>query len=631
MNNKFKNLLTIPVIFLFIACKHIRKEVQEETLMFPSTSESVFDYFITRDGDRLMEGTKEFRFAGANMPGMNLPYDYTMRLPERLILPTPWEQADGFETLVQMNARVVRLWNLPMRGPEDDWMDWAYVQGPGKFNEEAFKTLDNALALANQYGIRIIFSFSAEWGDYLGGIGEYAAWHGLSRSEFYTSEKCKADYKETLKYVINRRNTVTGQLYKDDKAIMTWQLGNELRNAPLEWEAEMADFLKSIDPNHLVMAGNDGRIPEDPPANLDILERHYYGGDWVENCRHDRAIAKGKRPFIVSEYGLTSDVEATRRFYDEALENGTSGHLIWSLYFHHRFGGFNWHQIFTHPSIGSFHWPGFESSSAHNEQKMLLLLREYGFRMQGLEVSDLPVPGRPQILPTTSKLPFLTWRGSAGASGYDIERAENLEGPWLSVAVNVSDANVAHRPLFNDSTALTGRNYFYRISARNSSGASKPSNVYGPVRFSSQVFVDEFQNFNRVQHKSVGLQIDNDYNGLYGEYLFRAKGNTGDELIYKLPGNVSSIRIWVFYSDEIQVPLIKVSSSGVNYEALEVFQKQVQKLSSLDKVTQLKGMKRTFVEHQAEINSETQNTRFVRIQWQGSMELDRVEIEYFDL
>jgi hypothetical protein len=58
-----------------------------------------FQHFITRQGDKLYDGDKEFRFIGANMPGLVVPYDWTLFLPERMNLPRPWEQEDGFETL----------------------------------------------------------------------------------------------------------------------------------------------------------------------------------------------------------------------------------------------------------------------------------------------------------------------------------------------------------------------------------------------------------------------------------------------------------------------------------------------------------------------------------------------------
>ncbi len=622
MNSKLAAPLLLSVSF---ACGSIVAAQAGDAFPVVQESKSVFEHFITRDGDRLMEGNEEFRFAGANMPGLSLPYDYTLRLPDRLALPTVWEQSDGLKTAVQMNARVVRLWNLAMRGPDDDWMDWAYVQGPGRFSEEAFKTLDNLLALANRYRIRIIFSLGAERGDYLGGVGEYSAWRGKDRSEFYTDEQLKNDYKATLRYVVNRRNTVTGQLYRDDKAILAWQLGNELRTAPLDWEAEMASFLKSMDPNHLVMAGNDDRVPDDPPDDLDILVRHYYGLDWEEEVRKDWAIAKGKRPFIVGEYGLEKDIGLMRRFHEEVYRNGASGSLIWSIYFHHRFGGFYWHQIFTRPSIGSFHWPGFASGAAHNERGMLHVLREYGFRMEGLEVPDMPVPEKPSLLPMTGDLPLLTWRGSAGASGYDIERSESASGPWKLVAQDVSDASVAYRPLYADSSAELGRDYFYRVRARNSSGVSEPSGPLGPLRFRAKVLVDEFHDLQRAEEHSKGLRIDNSYNGVYAEYLFRCEGKEGDFLLYKTPGAASALRLWAFYSDASRPPRISVSTGKGQWKSVALNEVSATKLQSFEKVRQLRGMKRTLVEYEGSLPT---GSHEVRIDWQGAMKLDRMEIEY---
>ena len=210
----------------------------------PAPAASKFHHFITRQGDKLMDGDKEFRFIGANMPGLVLPYDWTLYLPERLHLPTPWEQEDGFKTLDQMNFRVVRLWNLPIREPKDKpaagRQTWHYVQGPGQFNEESFKVVDSLFALANRYGVRVIFDLTAEAGDYLGGIGTYAAHRGKPRAEFYTDPQLKEDYQATVRYVLTRTNTITGVPYREDKAILAWQFGNEMHGAPTPWLAEMA-------------------------------------------------------------------------------------------------------------------------------------------------------------------------------------------------------------------------------------------------------------------------------------------------------------------------------------------------------------------------------------------------------
>ena len=228
-----------------------------------------------------MEGDKEFRFIGANMPGLVLPYDWTRYLPERLQLPTPWEQEDAFKTLDQMNLRVVRLWNLPIRDPQeslpDGRMTWHYVQGPGRFNEKSFKVIDNLLALANKYRVRALLDLTAESGDYLGGIGTYAAHRGKKRAEFYTDSQLKEDYRATLRYVLTRTNKITGVPYREDKAILAWQFGNEMRSAPDAWLSEMAAFIKGLDANHLV--SETRHRPGQPllvDPNIDLPTRHLY-------------------------------------------------------------------------------------------------------------------------------------------------------------------------------------------------------------------------------------------------------------------------------------------------------------------------------------------------------------------
>jgi len=228
----------------------------------------VFEHFVTRSGDKPVDGTKEFRFIGANMPGMILPYGFTLRIKEPMVPATPWEQEDAFKTLVEMNLRCVRWWNLPMCGPKEEPQPFHYVLAPGKFNEEAFKTTGHALALANKYGVRVVFSLSAEAGSYLGGVGTYAAWRGKTTKDFWTGPGCKEDYKATLRYVVNRKNSVTGIAYKDEKAILCWEFGNELRSGPDAWQSEMAAYLKGLDPNHLIMDAYDKRMAPGATAAL---------------------------------------------------------------------------------------------------------------------------------------------------------------------------------------------------------------------------------------------------------------------------------------------------------------------------------------------------------------------------
>lgn len=601
-----------------------------------------FERFITRDGARLMDGDREFRFIGANMPGLVVPYDFTLRLPERMRLPTPWEQEDAFRTLDQMNLRVVRTWNLPMRGPDEPPQPWHYVLGPGEFNEAAFVTIDHLLALANRYRVRVILCLSAEAGDYLGGIGTYAAHRGKKRSEFWTDPQLKEDYKATVRFVLGRTNTVTGVPYRDDKAILAWQFGNEMHTATTNWLSEMAAYMKHLDPNHLVA---ETRHRPGPPhlidPNIDLLTRHYYtsyggvGQDWAAACRRELEAIGGRRPFFVGEFGPYVDGRTwiaegapakLREFLDACIGiEGMAGALLWSMYFHHQDGGFYWHQIFTFPSVWSYHWPGFPSADAQAEIGILRELREAAFRIEGRLPPPPPPPApAPELLPFDG-VPMFSWRGSTGASGYDIERAATPNGPWVIIASNVSDADVAYRPLFSDTAARPGETWWYRVTARNASGRSPPSNVVGPVRVREICLVDEFHTLDLPVDRSPGLRVVNEYNALYAEYLFRAAGGPSEFLVYAVPGDITRVRLTVFFEGEPSLPAIEASAGGTVWHSVPMSW-AVRRLPSPPGGAAGR-QRRTMVDGEGTPPPGCQN---VRIGWTGSMELDRLELYWSD-
>ncbi len=602
-----------------------------------------FDHFITRQGGRLMDGPREFRFIGANMPGLVLPYDWTLYLPERLHLPTPWEQEDAFKTLDQMNLRVVRLWNLPIRDPKETPVQggktWHYVQGPGQFNEESFKVVDSIFALANKYGVRVIFDLTAESGDYLGGIGTYAAHRGKKRAEFYTDPQLKDDYKATIRFVLARTNTITGVPYREDKAILAWQFGNEMHSAPDAWLSEMAAYIKSLDPNHLV--AETRHQPGQPllvDPNIDLVTRHLYanyggvGGGWPDAIGKELAKLEGQRPLFIGEFGpyidgkmFTHDnvVDRLQEFLDFVqAEQDISGALIWSMYFHHQEGGFYWHQIMTYPAVWSYHWPGFPSADAQREQDIMKAMREAAFKIQGLPVPPAPVPDAPVLLPI-GDVPLLTWRGSAGASGYDIQRAPAAGGPWATLAENVCDGDIAYRPLFSDTTARAGQTCFYRVIARNESGPSAPSNVVGPVKVQQLCLADELQDFSRTEGKSDGLELNNDYNAMYAEYLFRAKGSKGDWMTYHVPDELQRVKVVAFFAEEVTDLTLETSTDGVAYTPLHAARSQRRLPAPPGGAA--KGQSRTLVEYEAPVAN---GNHFLKLRWNSPAEVDRVELSY---
>ncbi|NLE39784.1 MAG: hypothetical protein GX621_17330, partial [Pirellulaceae bacterium] len=260
--NKQKKPDGEPLVFR-IDNVHYEGEAPEfappEVVKMPATS--AHGHFITRRGDQLFDGDKPYRFFGANMPGLVLPYDYWFWLDDRMVLPTPWEIEDALKTARRMNLGCLRTWNLPMRQAGQPRAAFMHVLGPRQFNEAAFVHMDYLLALANKHGCRLMIPLTADAGGYLGGINTYANYRGRSAADFYSDPQLREDYKATLKHVLTRVNTVTGVPYREDKAILAWQFGNELdrTRVPEEiqtaWQAEMAAYVKQLAPNQLLAYG----------------------------------------------------------------------------------------------------------------------------------------------------------------------------------------------------------------------------------------------------------------------------------------------------------------------------------------------------------------------------------------
>src|SRR5215469_6764094 len=124
---------------------------------FVARAEGMLQDFIRVKGDRLVEGGKEFRFISFNIPNLLLIEDnvgFFERNPWRL--PDQFEIGDALESVRQAGGTVARTYVITVERTNDLPGTPRHVLGPGKFNEEAFRTLDQVLATANQKGIRLI-------------------------------------------------------------------------------------------------------------------------------------------------------------------------------------------------------------------------------------------------------------------------------------------------------------------------------------------------------------------------------------------------------------------------------------------------------------------------------------------
>lgn len=581
-----------------------------------------FDHFVTRQGDRLMDGVEEYRFISYNIPNLhyvedNLPFEETS--PWRL--PDEFEITDALTAIHQMGGRATRIYTLSVRAPGDSPDIPRHVVDPGQFNEEAFRALDKVLEVANRTGVRVIIPFVDNW-IWWGGIQEYATFRGKKKEAFWTDPQIIADFKRTIEHVINRTNTYTGIKYKDDKAILAWETGNELQ-CPHEWTREIARYIKSLDENHLVIDGFFSSVLHDESTEnpyVDIVTTHHYPNnprEMYEQVKSNRARSKGKKPYFVGEFGFV-ETDAVRTLLNNVVADGTSGALIWSLRYRSRDGGFYWHsEPFGGDRYKAYHWPGFDSGQAYDERNLMALMREKAFEIRGQTPPPLLVPIAPVLLPIED-VAAISWQGSAGAKSYVVERAEKDTGPWAQIAQNISDASTPYRPLFNDTNTEIGRAYCYRIKAQNDSGISEPSNVVGPVMVKHLTLVDEMRDFSLVaQHTAVTPETGQTRNAK--EDMDRMKGGSGASLIYELPATIQTCIVYAFLPKELADFRFQVSSDGQTWQTIEARRKDF--FSGEGQYEYFKPVR---------YRADTRQGQFIKITFTGEAQISRIEIAYGD-
>jgi hypothetical protein len=539
-------------------------------------SSSVFAHFVTVSGDRLMDGDTPLRFISCNIPNLHCIEDYmAFETTNPWRMPDAFEINDALESIKAMGGSVTRMYTITVRRKDDAADIPRYVLGPGQFNEQAFCALDQVLATANRLGVRLIIPFVDNW-SWMGGRAEYAGFRNKKSDEFWTDAQVKEDFKKTISYIINRKNTITGTLYRNDKAILAWETGNELAS-PNEWVLEIGAYIKSLDRNHLLLDGYTGYGLRDESISnpyTDIITTHHYERDPLDMLKIIRASAekvKGKKPYLIGEFGFLGYTGVAAILDQVESSAGICGALIWSLRFHSRDGGFYWH---SEPGAGgyfykAYHWPGFASGENYAERDVMRLLCERGYAIRGEQVPVKAVPKPPVLLPCDDPA-HLTWQGAVGAAGYDVERAFAKNGPWKRIAYNITDTETAHRPLYNDTEAPLGATCYYRVRSRNSAGVSQPSMVSAPVVVKQKTLIDECWNFAIAFSRSGDLSMQTDNSRAFKEDAHRLAAKAGAQLVYYTPGALTEVKLYLFAKttkDNIQV---SVSTTGTEYVPLQI-------------------------------------------------------------
>lgn len=528
--------------------------------------------FITHRDGKLYEGDQEFRFVSWNIPNLHNvedAFEFFGTSPWRW--PDAFEIADALETVHQMGGRVARTYVLSVRREGSDMGDNVHVIAPGEFNEEAFETLDLVLKIAAEKGVRVLIPLVDNW-HWWGGAREYEAFRGKPKGSFWSDAEVIADFKQTIDHVVRRRNTLTGVRYCDDPTILGWETGNEVDATP-EWTREIAAYLKQLDPNHLVVDGCSLHgIPTESlgDPHVDVVTTHHYPNTGNNNAEAVVAAIKTvgrKKAYFVGEFGFLP-VDEAQRVFGTVVDGGASGALFWSLRFHRREGGFYWHHEASGGDVfKAYHWPTFPSGEEYREHLVMPMIREAAYRIRGLETPPMPVPATPTMLrPESPRL--LSWQGSAGATGYDIQRASDASGPWTTIAEGVSDAAVQYRPLYADESAQPGTASYYRVIAKSETGTSPPSAAVGPIVANERLLVDEMAEPSRAASISGEVRFVTNEARKVQEDIHRLAMPAVSAVTYRIAGACRRVSVWVFAGSDPSLT-IETSSDGGTFVAAD--------------------------------------------------------------
>lgn len=290
-------------------------------------------------------------------------------------------ELDTLKSIGVSNIRVMVL----SEGPETEpyRVVPALQQSPDFYNKDLLIGIDQLLVELNKRNMTAVMVLGNFW-PWSGGFAQWVSWFEGSSipyppphpngswsifqeysSRFYANKKIQTAWKNTIKKIITRTNSISGKKYSDDPAIFSWQLANEPRGAKvresfLNWVQESSNFIRSLDENHLISLGSEGETIDPGSAGNNFVEDHQFDNIdyttfhlWVENWgiydprnaatsivtsidymkkyvdKHVALAMSLNKPVVMEEFGISRDsmsydpdssVNIRDRYYSEVFE-----------------------------------------------------------------------------------------------------------------------------------------------------------------------------------------------------------------------------------------------------------------------------------------------------------------------
>lgn len=359
--------LTLCLLPVNVAAKNLGAEQNTaESKQMTNAAHNDNKQFVTvRDG-RFYIGDSEYRYIGTNLwYGAILGSTGQGGNRERL-----HKELDDMKAIGVENVRI--LVGGDGRDSIPSHIAPKLQTQPGVYNDTLLAGLDYVMAELEKRNMKAILYFNNAW-EWSGGYGAYLDWVGFSAEvessdgsgkkkffkqtpvptidgwweymqyvgNFMVNEEAKALAANHVRNIVSRVNTITGEPYRESEALMAWEIANEPRcfiNDSLhkakfvEWIDEQSRLIKSLDPNHLVTTGSEGKHGCEEDINLfrqihtlpciDYACIHIWPNNWGwlgkfnQNYDADKTIAENAPDPIVDNVRIACD--STIAYIEEA-------------------------------------------------------------------------------------------------------------------------------------------------------------------------------------------------------------------------------------------------------------------------------------------------------------------------
>ena len=346
MNNKYTGFLLLFALSIYLsAC----------SVFYPRCESN----FVKVDGKHFELNGKNYYFEGANFwYGSYLGSSDKTGNRERLI-----RELDRLKSIGITNLRI-------LGASENSFIIHTLKPSiqikPGIYNENLLEGLDFLLSEMQKRNMHAVIFLNNYW-EWSGGMVVYNNWAGGPKvnpydtnytwedfmnysASFYRNENAKEIFYHYLYKLITRKNKYSGNYYYEDPTIMAWQLANEPRPGTINkgekwldeyyrWIDATANFIHTLDPNHLISTGSEGTIGNlfstniyltaNEPKNINYLTFHLWPKNWdwlnpqkiretfdvaIDSSlnyinKHLKIADQLNKPIVLEEFGFPRDNE----------------------------------------------------------------------------------------------------------------------------------------------------------------------------------------------------------------------------------------------------------------------------------------------------------------------------------